>query len=1275
MARNPFYPGYYPEKQNQTPSNPLYPGYYPGKKFPRKPRPRGPEPSHFTGFGAGDTAAKFLDDFADEIKDNATGPIGWVQKRFADDFAQSLKINALPPQGVPQEALDDYETGAVPGGGFISLNIDPREWIGIGKPGKKWMNEDGTINRDKEAPKKMLKKTLASWAKSALEFADLETVARTKFWEDIAKSTYYKDDHTFLENAAYKMATGVEPKETPFLEDAFGNRVKDRDGKYIPQKVRNPMSLDDKGIYERVEKETVYAKDVNGNYLWDKGKRIKEGTIERQTIFTDSSDQVLVKEKFYGGVSRPPVERIEIVDQATRSQWKFLSRDVFGDTLASVTDFRRNERYPLGRDRTFAKFNTDAIHAASVEMDYKMATLEGLKNADVVSFIERSKLSPTMGDLGRAMFEANRDIRQSLVGGIKLSDEQFKGIQRDLRKVKTAYEGLEKACSSVGRDALIKKHGIGFISDLDTNMGNLKKVFSSADFKTISEATLPEGLTSKIQGVLKDINLSPGLIGVAKGGGITGGSTLTPSLQQKMLTDMGGEMCLDKLSSCIDTNNLEGSKSLLLHIPSATVGRDFEAVIEVQDALFSGRAPEAYLWKGLGRFTDPTVSPLSPKYLVERAKSAVYNFGLVLNDEELRRKGWRWDNYDEPGRLFGNRFTVKFEANVNGKATMVKMKTWGGDQYKFVTKLEELMNDADKQGAFLTHQHLEQLLCKDKNIFSEEFLGFWSLHGISSDRLVMTGEGWKLLAPDGRLWDVLSDEFKDLNLLLSTCKTKEAAFETLTTIEDLQKGILGIREYLNVQFKNAGLDPKDYVTVRNYIDKLSSMSGINAINQRYIGLMQRLGRNIKKFKQVLYKVPGVAYAAKTVSALRTMAKEAQKKIQKAIQKTIEKAIKQLVQKVGAEAAEMAAKLGLNAAINAITQAVAFLGDVVAPFIAHVIAWIITQLIILLTKLVFGTIKGIFRLLKRLGKGELAEYLEEAEKKLDKTAKRLMYILIILVLINALFSPLIGFLIPDGMIPGGILTTDPFSDGIPFTLSTFSPTDPTRKWSSVQQYFDWNITLDVNAPIYGGDDGDDGDDGDGTPIGSSCGSLPAAVHYSDSYIENITNHAYEIAGDLVAGFWGSCNHSPSLYPELWNQALYDTDPNPPISVPDYDDLFWCTWMVVKSEKQSIPNFQELTGTMTMIASIKNSFSDRFDVVNRPEATLNRITPGSIVFYGCSESDNQDGCIAHVGIIYAVTSTGVITLESNSFPVSFYLPAECSDCPISGYLPIAAVAILK
>ena len=1044
MARNPFYPGYYSPKQGTSPSNPMYPGYYPGRRVTHGPRPRGPKPMHFKGFGAGDSMAAFFEGLGDEVEETLRGPDRWLRERWADDFNKSFNIMSLPPQGMSAEALDDYETGSIPGGGFITLNIDPREWLGIGKKGQKWLDEDGTINRDKEAPKKMLKKTLTSWAKSAMNFNDLVTKARDEFWQGVFKDAYDPTEHSFTENLAYKFITGVEP-----------------DDPRSPTHVANPLSLSNKGVYE------IY---------------MEEGGVKKRCIFRDDSDQMVVVP---GGSTDYSLRPISADDKA---KYKFLgASDVFQNAGSSFSDYYRNAESVILRDQKYDLAMGAAARAASADITFEVATGLNKPNpagitpltpaqfakTEAGSFLTRSELSSPLGGLGKALADANRDIKKSLASGLGLSTKDFEAIKESLKDVEEHFEKIDSLYSSLDKSALQVKHGRAFVAELDTNMDNLRRVIASPNFAAIRAASIPTGLSPTIAGVLHELNTSSGTLYTVMGGGFTGGDIFKPSLQRELTGDVLGELCSSKsLVGLVDnsvvttgpltgTLRLKATKTLRDHIQRAGADRSFHILDELEQ--FS---PEATYWtKRLGRFQDTTYAPLAPKYLVERVKDLAVNFGLVLNDKDLIKKGMKWNRNVAPGKLFGNNFNVNFSfSETVGGITgtrKVKVKTYGGEHYDVITELEKKLNDSEKTGALITPWHYKQLLCNNKNILQSGITGALKRTGataVNATDFVLVGGVWKF-NDGGVLRDIFTTEFSGINLLsiykvpgdndqvLKTLK-KLHAFQEGRILPDgtLLGGIAQLREHIRLRFGEAGLNPTNYDAVRSYIDRLQKISGNNNITTRHLGLLTKVSRGINKYQDSAYlfltKIPIVGNIAKQVNGMKLYYKEALRRVRAAVKSAVEKAIKPLIRKVGARLAMTALRMGMKTAAHAIAQAAGSLAPIIGNLIAIVVVWLIEKAV----KLVFKAIKGIATFLKRLGKGELSAYLQEVDKKLDKRAKRIMYIAIIIILINSFFASLIGSLIPDGVIsPGGILTTDPFSDGVPFTLSTFSPTDPTRRW--------------------------------------------------------------------------------------------------------------------------------------------------------------------------------------------------------------------------------------
>jgi hypothetical protein len=1242
MARNPFYPGYYPDKQNQAPSNPMYPGYYPGRKVPSKPRPKGPYPSHFTGFGTGDTVSEFLDGFSTEVEGTLRGPDRWVRERLADDFKQSLKINALPPQGVSPEALDDFETGSVPGGGFISLNIDPRDWLGIAQPGKKVFNEDGTLRRDKEAPRKMLKKTLTGWAKSAMEFKDLETHARTQFWGQLLKGSYDPAEHTTLENSAYEAITGVPPVKG----------------------AANPLSLSETGI-------------------------VLTTTLDKTSGHATQS--VVVKPKAAWGLGTQPLivsfdssgapATINPADAPSFGRFQF-GHDLFRETGENLKQFYRGAISPVVRDKKYDLFMGKAINSFYWEAKAKREIIRqnpSLRSTitidpDVDSILERADFASTLSGLGVAQNKAVIALKNSESGNFTLG--HLNNVKSNLKTINDNFTQLDiKYSSPLFKASIIKKHGAAYAKDLETYMTNMRALVSSSDFVAITSSTVPyAGASSQVNKILAGLNTSSGSWNTfVKGRTVTGGDLAKNGLERQLFIDIGGELSSNKkIRDFINDNELEGSQKLLTHIPRASFERALEMFDEGLSKFQSGFL-EAYGWTPrLGKLSDVSVSYFSAKHWIQKGLYRVHNFGLVLpEDDEMLNKGFKFNNKVAPGRLFGNNFSISVDITQTKVPSKIKVKTWGGDHYKAVTDLNNWMEISKKSGAEITKQQMKEMLVNKKKFFHKDFNNTTHL---SSLNIVTNTKGQvtNVMFFDNHQWkDLTNPEFNSL-MAWDTCRTREDVLGRIEEITTLQKKIDKFIEFVELNImkplKKLGVNTDNIDVWYNLVNKLHDASKNGLINQRYLGAMQRLSIINNKFQEVLGKIPGVGYVTKQINGAKALFEQAMNQIRIVITETI--------QKMATSLTTTATRLGLKTALGSVLQSIALATDAFAPLIGHLIAWVITVLITWIIKRVWGTIKGGLEFGQRLMKGELTDYLEEAEKKQDKKVRKILLIVLILILINTFFSSITSLVIPELISIGGSLTADPFSDAIPFTLSTFSPTDPTRKWGSIQQGYDWNINLEYYQP------------GEGIPptgVGMSCGGLakrlPSEVHYPDAFTEKILGHAYDIGEDLIPGFWSYWNHSPTLYPWAWNQEAYDRDPN---NADTTTMMFWCTFMVIFSEQKSIPDFPDAWITQNMLNRLlANPTSGGFKVLPRPQATLGSIKPGSIIWFSNNPTDSLPLDTKHVALVYSVTPTGINTIESNNCYVSVYIPAETcgpnlANCPLSNgpkYNPITAVGLIK
>lgn len=173
-------------------------------------------------------------------------------------------------------------------------------------------------------------------------------------------------------------------------------------------------------------------------------------------------------------------------------------------------------------------------------------------------------------------------------------------------------------------------------------------------------------------------------------------------------------------------------------------------------------------------------------------------------------------------------------------------------------------------------------------------------------------------------------------------------------------------------------------------------------------------------------------------------------------------------------------------------------------------------------------------------------------------------------------------------------------------------------------------------------------GGGTGTGSVSCSQPVA------------DRAKTIVDNLQRGFWGYFNKSPN-YPELFDDVLFAQNPDL-IGIntnTTFVNMFWCTWLVVKSFSESsspilVPELvtHELTGY----------FQGEGRYIDANNITIQDVCPGMAIFFHIPAGSSSN---AHVGIVYSVSSDGVTTVESNApYKTMFYPVDESGHFQIIG-----------
>lgn len=166
---------------------------------------------------------------------------------------------------------------------------------------------------------------------------------------------------------------------------------------------------------------------------------------------------------------------------------------------------------------------------------------------------------------------------------------------------------------------------------------------------------------------------------------------------------------------------------------------------------------------------------------------------------------------------------------------------------------------------------------------------------------------------------------------------------------------------------------------------------------------------------------------------------------------------------------------------------------------------------------------------------------------------------------------------------------------------------------------------------------------------------------------IANRAWEITYDLYQGFWCFWNRSPGNpphsdfpndivtypdgYPNLFDYALYKTNPNPCRDC--VQNLFWCTWLPIKAYEESGNPIAQNTYTPSMYSDFKarSKIIDNHDPDNGIYPDPSNVKPGAVVFF---DVDNTLDRMDHVGVVYTVNEDGITFVQSNAATKDDFIP---------------------
>lgn len=158
---------------------------------------------------------------------------------------------------------------------------------------------------------------------------------------------------------------------------------------------------------------------------------------------------------------------------------------------------------------------------------------------------------------------------------------------------------------------------------------------------------------------------------------------------------------------------------------------------------------------------------------------------------------------------------------------------------------------------------------------------------------------------------------------------------------------------------------------------------------------------------------------------------------------------------------------------------------------------------------------------------------------------------------------------------------------------------------------------------------------GIPI--ECTNEATPLPFENTSGSSVARRAWGIVNNLYQGFWCYWNWSKADYPNIFDEALYQTNPHPSRSEVENDSesLFWCTWLVWKTHSDHGPSLNS--------QNMKNYYESKGRFTSASEATYEDISPGDVVFFQTYAGPNR---LNHVGIVYSVSKDAVVFIQSNA-----------------------------
>lgn len=154
---------------------------------------------------------------------------------------------------------------------------------------------------------------------------------------------------------------------------------------------------------------------------------------------------------------------------------------------------------------------------------------------------------------------------------------------------------------------------------------------------------------------------------------------------------------------------------------------------------------------------------------------------------------------------------------------------------------------------------------------------------------------------------------------------------------------------------------------------------------------------------------------------------------------------------------------------------------------------------------------------------------------------------------------------------------------------------------------------------------------------SCTDEATPLPFGNTAGSGIARRAWEIMNNMYQGFWCFWNWSKDDYPSIFDEDLFRSNPNPSREEVqnDSESLFWCTWLVWKTQSNHGPSLNS--------QKMKDYYESGGRFVSAASATPQNVQPGYVVFFDVFNSINR---LDHVGIVYSVTPDSITFVQSNA-----------------------------